>query len=356
MRGNGAQMSWQAPENGRSATRRNARARDGGKVYPHRDYTPEILAFLEEIHGNIRRNPSGDFYYGDVSTISLHFLMGSRLPAKEVLWAWYDYFDREHSESIYQTLRPLQDEAFLDVLSRCSFDWDEQAVRESGLLFLQRHRDTVYAKIEAFMSQRLDAYGYMRDEDLRTVLTPRNTRSETHVRRLLRQIQTRAFTPEQRAEVYGCFGSAYVNATARQLMDEALTERFWKAPPMELEALKTRFGGFVRAMVEEARRLGVYVSQESFDWSAWSRARGGTRRGGARARANGTAGNGSDGRRQDIEAVHYAILGLQPSATLPEVKTAYREKAKRYHPDQGGTVREFLQVQEAYEYLLSEVY
>ncbi|NIP73892.1 MAG: hypothetical protein GWO16_13055, partial [Gammaproteobacteria bacterium] len=60
------------------------------------------------VHGKVRRDDLGDYYYENVSTISLHFLLSADLPPKEVLWAWYDYFDRERSESIYQTLPPLR--------------------------------------------------------------------------------------------------------------------------------------------------------------------------------------------------------------------------------------------------------
>ena len=53
---------------------------------------------------------------------------------------------------------------------------------------------------------------------------------------------------------------------------------------------------------------------------------------------------------------HFGMLGLPSTATLEEVKTAYREKVKEHHPDQGGTVPEFIQLQEAYEFLLTEVF
>ena len=88
-----------------------------GWPWPDRDYTSDILAFLRETHGNIRRDAAGDYYYNSVSTISLHFLLQSSLPAQEVLWRWYLHFDRGRSESIYQTLPPQRDEEFLDIPS-----------------------------------------------------------------------------------------------------------------------------------------------------------------------------------------------------------------------------------------------
>jgi curved DNA-binding protein CbpA len=48
---------------------------------------------------------------------------------------------------------------------------------------------------------------------------------------------------------------------------------------------------------------------------------------------------------------------LPPSgATVADVKAAYRERVKQFHPDQGGTVQDSLRVQEAYEHLLTEVF
>jgi len=50
---------------------------------------------------------------------------------------------------------------------------------------------------------------------------------------------------------------------------------------------------------------------------------------------------------------HYRILGIPPSATLEDVKDAYRKRALRTHPDIAGCGKEsdFRSVQEAYEVL-----
>jgi len=45
----------------------------------------------------------------------------------------------------------------------------------------------------------------------------------------------------------------------------------------------------------------------------------------------------------------YAVLGLNPGASIEEVKKAYRKKVKEYHPDAGGDPEKFKQVQAAYE-------
>ncbi len=49
---------------------------------------------------------------------------------------------------------------------------------------------------------------------------------------------------------------------------------------------------------------------------------------------------------------YYAILGVLPTATLEEIRSAYRTRAKQFHPDHfGHDSSPFLNVQEAYEIL-----
>jgi molecular chaperone DnaJ len=51
---------------------------------------------------------------------------------------------------------------------------------------------------------------------------------------------------------------------------------------------------------------------------------------------------------------YYLILGISPAATLDEIKSAYRRRAREYHPDRfGADPRPFLDVQEAYAVLSS---
>jgi molecular chaperone DnaJ len=49
---------------------------------------------------------------------------------------------------------------------------------------------------------------------------------------------------------------------------------------------------------------------------------------------------------------YYAILGVSPTATFDEIRAAYRQRAKQYHPDYfGNDSAPFLGVQEAYDVL-----
>ncbi|RYG60050.1 hypothetical protein EON64_19640, partial [archaeon] len=51
------------------------------------------------------------------------------------------------------------------------------------------------------------------------------------------------------------------------------------------------------------------------------------------------------------DTAYYDILGLSPSASEQDIKTAYRSMAKKMHPDKGGNTEQFKQLQEAYDTL-----
>jgi DnaJ-domain-containing protein 1 len=339
-----------APEAGRSAAAGRPHA------WEDRDYTADVIEFLKETHGNIRRDAQGDYFYNSVSTISLHFLLQSKLPAQEVLWRWYLYFDRGRSESIYRTIPPQDDEQFLAILGACDFRWDGEAVRESGLMFLRQHRAEAYLAIDEFLNMRMDAFRTMSDAELRGALTPKLTWSEVHLRKMIRRIQTQPLSPDQRHAVYGLFESDYIRATARHLIDEAATEAFWKAPPAELEALNGQFHQFARQMSEAAHRLGVYLSRDAFERLSGQRFR--QEFGDFSGSKRGAGGGRPGGYRPSTTAVdsQFAVLGLALGATLQDVKAAYRDKVKQHHPDQGGEIQAFLRLQEAYEFLLTQVF
>jgi DnaJ-class molecular chaperone len=48
---------------------------------------------------------------------------------------------------------------------------------------------------------------------------------------------------------------------------------------------------------------------------------------------------------------YYDVLGLEPTCSPKDIQTAYRNKAKEYHPDNNGDVNKFHAVAEAYEVL-----
>ena len=50
----------------------------------------------------------------------------------------------------------------------------------------------------------------------------------------------------------------------------------------------------------------------------------------------------------------YAVLRIAPSSTVEDIKAAYRELAKKFHPDRGGDPRMFCDIQEAYDVLSDE--
>jgi len=58
-----------------------------------------------------------------------------------------------------------------------------------------------------------------------------------------------------------------------------------------------------------------------------------------------------------LRSYYLTILGLDLSATVQEIKSAYRRKSKEYHPDLNHSPdaqAKFLQIKEAYEYLTNQ--
>ena len=48
---------------------------------------------------------------------------------------------------------------------------------------------------------------------------------------------------------------------------------------------------------------------------------------------------------------YYDILGVKTSATADEIKRAYRKLASQHHPDKGGDVKKFQEIEQAYRIL-----
>lgn len=51
----------------------------------------------------------------------------------------------------------------------------------------------------------------------------------------------------------------------------------------------------------------------------------------------------------------WTLLGVEPGATLEELKRAYRQRALETHPDRGGDPERFRAVQRAYERLVQKI-
>ncbi|NUP09126.1 MAG: J domain-containing protein [Polyangiaceae bacterium] len=60
----------------------------------------------------------------------------------------------------------------------------------------------------------------------------------------------------------------------------------------------------------------------------------------------------ADRAQQDQRASIWTVLGVPSSATLDEIKRAYRKRALETHPDHGGEADVFRRVQRAYEQAL----
>ncbi len=293
------------------------------------DYTAAVLELLGGLHGCVRQTEDGNCRYAGVSATSLHLLLKSNLPGKEILWAWYSYFDSERGQSVYCTLAPWEDEILLAVLGRCKFTWNAEVVRASGLVFLREHYREVILCLGDVIGMRLDAFATMDDEELRGRLRPGLGQLPGHIGRLVRELRLRPLELEQRRALNATLSSDYLRATASALLERAQSEAFWQEPPASLSLLMERSEALQKRLLKEAHRLGL---------TSWEN--GGRHAGQFHSPLRGMG-------------QHLAVLGLSETAELEEIRAAYRRLAKENHPDQGGTIGDFLRVQEAYEQLIA---
>ena len=52
---------------------------------------------------------------------------------------------------------------------------------------------------------------------------------------------------------------------------------------------------------------------------------------------------------------YYRILGINITKDKAIIKTAYRKLCFQYHPDKGGSKEKFIEINQAYEYLITHV-
>ncbi len=55
--------------------------------------------------------------------------------------------------------------------------------------------------------------------------------------------------------------------------------------------------------------------------------------------------------QKEVIQLCYEILGVDPNASLGEIKKAYRKLARKWHPDKGGNIEVFRPIKEAYDIL-----
>jgi molecular chaperone DnaJ len=66
---------------------------------------------------------------------------------------------------------------------------------------------------------------------------------------------------------------------------------------------------------------------------------------------------------KDVQDTHYDVLAVLPSASLHDIKQAYRKQASKWHPDKWGCAKQdlrneakerFCKIQQAYEVLVND--
>jgi hypothetical protein len=102
-----------------------------------------------------------------------------------------------------------------------------------------------------------------------------------------------------------------------------------------------------RVLAEKA--AGMPLELIDGHWAgAWKRIRAGRPPFPTRSPRPDTASEtGGEARAKPVDP--YALLGIVATATLDEVKAAFRKKALEHHPDTGGSAAAFMAVKRAYD-------
>jgi hypothetical protein len=103
------------------------------------------------------------------------------------------------------------------------------------------------------------------------------------------------------------------------------------------------------ALAAAERAAGCKLTEVESGWArAWSNILVGKEPWPSTTHAS-TANDAPKARASPNSISIWQTLGLEPSATVAEIKRAYRKRALETHPDRGGTAEEFRKVQSAYE-------
>jgi DnaJ-domain-containing protein 1 len=106
---------------------------------------------------------------------------------------------------------------------------------------------------------------------------------------------------------------------------------------------------------ERARKTEETERKSAGETKNGNKAQEKARQGDGQKSSGRTSGTGdSSPPTDDLRAKHLRTLGLDPKATFgfDELKSAYRKALKRTHPDAGGSAVEFIEVQNAWEWLV----
>jgi hypothetical protein len=113
------------------------------------------------------------------------------------------------------------------------------------------------------------------------------------------------------------------------------------------------WGGGARTE-EEAKVLaegaaGMPLELIDGHWAgAWKRIRAGMPPFPKKAGGHSTASGEESARPVDP----YVLLGIEASASITDVKAAFRKKAIEHHPDHGGSAEAFMRIKRAYDWIV----